>query len=157
MELIKEFTVGLVIVCIAGAVVIVLAPEGAMEKQVKTAVSLVMLLCFIYPFCSGIDLDFDSDLTLESDFEIVPEDLLSKSLESKIISEILEYLMNNGIEAKGIEVDMQASESNEIQVESVTVYISPDDYVKQELIKNIVKNKYGIICQTEVRYETENQ
>lgn len=157
MELIKEFTVGLVIVCIAGAVVIVLTPEGAMEKQVKTAVSLVMLLCFIYPFCSGIDLDFDSDLTLESDVEIVPEELLLKSIESKLISDITVYLSNNGVEEVSIEIDMHISEGNEILIESVTVLLDYKDIGKQEYVKSLIKDKFGIICQTEVRYENENQ
>lgn len=157
MELIKEFTVGLVIVCIAGAVVIVLTPEGSMEKQVKTAVSLVMLLCFIYPFCSGIDLDFDSDLTLESDVEIVPEELLSKSIESKLISDITVYLSNNGVEEVSIEIDMHISEENEILIESVTVLLDYKDIGKQEYVKSLIKDKFGIICQTEVWYENENQ
>ena len=157
MELIKEFTVGLVIVCIAGAVVIVLTPEGVMEKQVKTAVSLVMLLCFIYPFCSGIDLDFDSDLTLESDVEIVPEELLLKSIESKLISDITVYLSNNGVEEVSIEIDMHISEGNEILIENVTVLLDYKDIGKQEYVKSLIKDKFGIICQTEVRYENENQ
>jgi hypothetical protein len=157
MELLKEFTVGLVVVCIVGAVVIVLTPEGAMEKQVKTTVSLVMLLCFIYPFCNVSDLNFDLSFDVDSAVETSPDELLAESFKSQLISNINSLLKSMGSEPRKIEADIHISDGKEIFIEQVTVYLSADDFSEQENIKRTIRDKLGVVCRTEVIYDSENQ
>lgn len=157
MDLLKEFTVGLVVVCVAGAIVIVLTPEGAMEKQVKSAVSLVMLLCFICPFCNVSDMNFDLDIDIEKAVETSPDELLVESFKSELISTIYSSLENIGVEPRKIEVDIHITDEKEILIEHITVYISSEDISYQENIKRTVKDKLGVLCRTEVVYDSENQ
>ena len=157
MELIKEFTVGLVIVCVTGAIIIILTPEGSIEKQVKTAVSLVMLLCFIYPFCSGIEIDFSFDIPIETESEISSEELFIDTFRNQLISDIKEYLSENDINVSNIEITMHTTDENEILIESVTVYLFADSKPETEITQQLIKNKFGIDSRAEVCYEPENQ
>lgn len=157
MELLKEFTVGLVVICVAGAIVIVLTPEGAMEKQVKTAVSLVMLLCFICPFCNTSVMNFDLDFDIETAVETSPDELLAESFKSELISKINYTLNNMGVEPRKIEADVHITDKNEILIEHITVYLSSDDFSKQENIKRFINEELGVLCRTEVIYDSENK
>lgn len=157
MELIKEFTVGLVIVCIIGAVILILAPEGLLEKQVKTSVSLVMLLCFIYPFSSGVELDFDFEVPIETDIKMSADELFTDMLKSKLIFEIKNFLSKNGVESEKIEVVMHTSAESEISIESVTVYIPTEYSEKTDFVQRLIKDKFGMVSRIEVLYESENQ
>lgn len=157
MEQIKEFTVGLIIVCVLGAIIIILTPEGTIEKQVKTAVSLVMLLCFIYPFCSGIELDFSFDIPVETESKISSDELFIDTFRTQLISDIKEYLSENDINVSDIEIAMHTTDENEILIESVIVYLFKDSKLKTEITRQLIKNKFGIDSRTEVCYESENQ
>lgn len=157
MELIKEFTVGLVIVCVTGAIIIILTPEGSIEKQVKTAVSLVMLLCFIYPFCSGIELNFSFDIPTETESKISSEELFIDTFRAQLISDIKKYLSENDINVSDIEIVMHTTDESEILIESVTIYLFADSKPKTEITQQLIKNKFGIDSRAEVCYEPENQ
>ena len=49
MEYIKQWALGLVLTSVIGTVILIISPSGAMEKQVRLAVSLVLLIMFVKP------------------------------------------------------------------------------------------------------------
>lgn len=155
MEMIGKFTVGLVMICVIGSVVLVLSPDGTAEKQVKTVVSLVMLLCFLYPFCSGIDFNFNPDIKFYSNTDL-NNNLFEDSLKSRLISDFKSYLVENGVDVVDIEVDMHTSNENQIIIEQVTVLLKPADSMKIEAVQKMLKNKFGVVCNAEVKNEYEN-
>ncbi len=151
MDFIKQWALGLVAAAVAGTAVLLLTPKGVTEKQVKTAVSLFLLVAFIYPFVSDVDFtevfSFNGIKTAEFD-ENGTSKILEKSLESEMEMKFEKHLREKGINFRDINIDITVKENNEISVDRIVV-TSEDD--NSEEIKSALKEEYGTVAEVEVQ------
>lgn len=153
MQIIKSWALSLVLISVLGSIVLILSPSGTVEKQLRTAVSLVMLVCLVNPFLSGFDneIGFDESI-LQSvndnvDFSENPlAEMFSADLENKIV----EFLFTEGISVLKVEVEMHQNDNSEMTIEGLDVEVSSDYEDKKDEIYNLIREKYGIIATVEV-------
>lgn len=152
MEIIKEFTVGLVVICIVGSVVLILTPEGVAEKQVKTAVSLMILLNFILPFYKNVDLNSMFDMQSYEEYKGATDtyDLPVRMFKDRLELQINELLTANDIIVDKIEIYVHINDLSEILIDSVVIYLSQNEAEKSVVAESLIKETFGIICRTEV-------
>lgn len=152
MELIKQWALGITVAAIAGAVILVLSPQGATEKIVRTAVSLFLLCAMLTPFMKSIDID--SLLEIE---KINPEantaDIqsgITQSTQQAVREKIEEILASSGIKAEEINIDISIDEEKQMRIDAVTVKLNKSDIEKQTQIREKLKSELGIEVKTEV-------
>ncbi len=151
MEAIRGWGIGIVLVSAVCTLVMLLSPSGSIEKQVRTAVAIVMLAVLVKPFLSGIQIENELIFEYEDysgDVEAY-EDRIVSSFKMQIIDKIHRSLKEKGIKSEKIEVDIKL-EDNEISIERVRVGITEEFKTYQTEILEIIKNEFGIIAETEV-------
>lgn len=151
MEIIKDWTAVLVLTSVIGTIVLILSPSGSIEKQVKTAVAIVMLAVIVSPFLSGLK----SENKLEIKYEDYDEETLNYedqfvlSFEKTLSNEILTLLNTNGIQVKDIRIEANSDNGN-VSIEKVVVCIDENNEYDKSKILKLIQDKYGIIAETEV-------
>lgn len=120
MDTVKQWVLVVVIAAAAGTIVLILSPDGNINKSVRTAISLFLIVSMIMPFSKGIDLDL-SNIISESDVE-QPDmnDAIIEQMKMVLTDEIQKILTENGIKAEEINIDMNIKE-NEIAVNQIEI------------------------------------
>ena len=152
MEYIKQWALGLVLTSVLGTVVLVLAPSGSVEKQVRLAVSLVLLIMFVRPLVGLFDIDtkdFKKDAVITEDTSHRADEYFITAFKSELNNRIMKLIEDNGIEVIKTETDVSVNDEKEVSIVGVVVFITSADEVSA--VKDLIKNEYGIIAEVEVR------
>lgn len=153
MEFIKNWALGLVVASIAGAVVLILAPNSTIEKQVKTAVSLFLLVAFVQPFFGGIDLKsiFEiEDIVINNEESVDLNKTLLEQMKLELKGRIEEVLDSVGIKAEKINIDIIINENNEMQIKEVNIVVDKSHLGYKNQIEEQIKEKLGVFAEVEV-------
>lgn len=120
MDTVKQWVLTVVIAAAAGAIVLMLSPEGEVNKSVKTAVSLFLMAAMIMPFAKGVELNL-GDIFAESEAE-QPDltDSVCEQMKAALTVKIQDILEENGIKYENINIDMNI-EDNEITVNGIEI------------------------------------
>lgn len=151
MDVIRNWAFGLIIVSVIGTIVTILAPSGSAEKQVKIAVSIVMITACVSPFLSGFkyenpfDSEYDTYTVKADDYGEHIASVFKKDLNMKILA----FLQKNGIKAENTEIYL-SYEDNEVAIQQVVVFVSEEHRNNSDKIRNLIKREYGIIAEVEV-------
>ena len=93
MNEIKQWTLGITVSAIVGAIILFISPEGSTEKLVRTAVSLFLMCAILSPFITNADpMDIFNSL-----------ELTETQSAAQAGNEVAEYLQN---ELKGKILDI---------------------------------------------------
>ncbi len=151
MDFVKEWALGLVVAAIAGTVALVLTPHSAVEKQVRTAISLFLLVAFVYPFISDVDTS-DIFSSIQIQYPESADDTgmmyIAESVKSETQSKIAEVLERNGINYKEINIDISVKENNEVEIKRICVLVENESDVTRS--ENILKEDLEILAEAEV-------
>ncbi len=150
MTLIKQWALGLVIASVAGALALIISPQGAVEKQVRTAVSLFLLVAFMSPFVSEFDFDdlFSYQSVSAYDGSSQISNNIAKKFESDIKNRINNLLSKNGIEANKINIDVIITDNNEMKLEKAVVVVK--NGINDAEVKHLIKENLGLVVEIEV-------
>ena len=145
MDFIKNWAFAVSAAAIAGAVVLMLAPDGALNKSVRTAVSLFLIISMLSPFVNGVDLpSFSLDAEMPSEIDM--SEAVAEQLEVSLRAKITEILSVYGINAEKINIDISA-EDETLTVNKIEIIA---DGSTQEAEKRI-KDEIGADVKIEVR------
>lgn len=141
------------VAAVIGAVILSVAPGGATEKIVKTAVSLFLMCAILYPFISSEEARGILKNAELPDIEISESDHggAENYLEEKTKEKISAILTENGIKDPDINISISIDNGNEMKINSVTV-AAAEEY--KDLFENAqanLKAQLGIEVQIEVK------
>lgn len=151
MEYIKQWALGLVLTSVIGTVVLVLSPSGSMEKQVRLAVSLVLLIMLVRPLVGLLDIKdtgFENNGILKESTSYASDDYFIVAFKNELNNKLVELIENEGINVIETEIDVSVNEAKEVAVEGVVVFIADTNEIST--VKKLIKNEYGIIAEVEV-------
>ena len=150
MDYIKEWALGLVLTSVIGTVILVLSPSGSMEKQVKLAVSLVLLIMFIKPLNGMIkikDYGFEKNGVFKESV-LIDDSYFVSAFKDELNRQIISLMNKEGVEIIKTEINVSANEASEVVIDSVVVFIS--DPNKKSTVKALLAKEYGILAEVEV-------
>lgn len=143
MEALHLWVTGLCSAAIICAVVTLLTPSGAMEKSVKSVVSVFLICMIILPF-------FKEKLTFSNNSSNILDESSSTAenmnnevrmqTESYLKSTVEGVLNKNGISFREVVIDMEMTD-NSISIKSVTVFGVEKDV---QNVKDILYKETGI-------------
>ncbi len=141
------------VAAVIGAVILSVAPGGATEKIVKTAVSLFLMCAILYPFISN---DKARGLLKNAelpDIEISEsnQDSAENYLEEKTKEKISAILTESGIKDPYINISISIDNGNEMKIASVTVAAAEEYKNLFEKVEANLKAQLGIEVQIEVK------
>lgn len=151
MEYIKQWALGLVLTSVIGTVILVLSPSGSTEKQVRLAVSLVVLIMFIRPLVGLFDInegDFESNGILKESTPYDEDDRFITAFKNELNKKLVKLIEDQGVDVIETEIDVSVNKESEVSIDRVVVFISDPD--KLSTVKTLIKNEYGIIAEVEV-------
>ncbi len=157
METIRIWVMGLITSAVAGAVVMVISPDGATQKAVKTLVSVFLLCSIILPFAgfSAPEIDFSAvDQTDNNGEDVV--DAVSSQLEKELSQKIENILLQNGIQPHSVSIDINAK-GEELSVDRVVVEIGKSDTDKTDKAKKLIQSQLQISAEVVESGEMENE
>lgn len=142
---IRSWIQGVALAAVTGSIVTLLSPGGRMEKGVKTAVSLFMIIMFFVPFFNGnINLS-DLELTAESGAQGGESSYAysaKEALETALIKKTSEILDKNGIKYDDIFINIEVNETeNTVDVKSITVVTHSSDLSG---VKSLIESETGV-------------
>lgn len=120
MDTVRQWLLTVAVSAAAGAVILMLSPEGGVSKSVKTAVSLFLMTAMVLPFVKNFSFDIP---------DIIPETgaeqpditaAVEEKMESALKAEIEKILAESGIKPQEINIDMNISD-NVITVKSIEI------------------------------------
>ena len=127
MDIIRSWVTGVTAAAIIGAIVLALTPGGAVEKSVKTVVSVFLISSMILPLvkAENVNLDFkiDEGQTVTQNEEIVNS--LVEHFKEKLELSINETLNNSGIQVSQISIDINTN-GDEISVEKIKIVLKKE-------------------------------
>lgn len=143
MEALHLWVTGLCSAAIICAVVTLLTPSGAMEKSVKSVVSVFLICMIILPF-------FKEKLTFSNNSSNILDESsnTAESMNNEVRMQTESYLKNtveevlnkNGISFREVVIDMEMTD-NSISIKSVTVFGVEKDV---QNVKDILYKETGI-------------
>ncbi len=141
------------VAAVIGAVILSVAPGGATEKIVKTAVSLFLMCAILYPFISSEEVRGIMKISELPDIEISESEQggAENYLEEKTKEKIIAILTESGIKDPDINISISIDNGNEMKINSVTV-AATEEY--KDLFENAqanLKAQLGIEVQIEVK------
>ena len=141
------------VAAVIGAVILSVAPGGATEKIVKTAVSLFLMCAILYPFILSEEVRGILKNSELPDIEISESDQggAENYLEEKTKEKISAILTESGIKDPDINISISIDNGNEMKINSVTV-AAAEEY--KDLFENAqanLKAQLGIEVQIEVK------
>lgn len=153
MDKIRLWAYGVTVAAVIGAVILSVAPGGATEKIVKTAVSLFLMCAILYPFISSEEACGILKNAELPDIEISESDQggAENYLEEKTKEKISAILTESGIKDPDINISISIDNGNEMKINSVTV-AAAEEY--KDLFENAqanLKAQLGIEVQIEVK------
>lgn len=119
METVKQWALTVAVSAVAGAITLMLAPEGALNKSVRTAVSLFLIAAMLTPFVKGIDV---SDFSFpEAEYEQTDlTDAVSEQMKAAVKTKITEILDDCGIKPIEINIDISVDEE-QMRIEKIEI------------------------------------
>lgn len=155
MELLKTWVLRIVGSSLVGVIVLVISPNGSVEKAIKTAVSLFIMCSFVSPFISFSDVNLsglDEIVTIAYEDEKGDEILMEK-MRTDLISRIREVLSQQNIFPESIDIKIRRNESAEIIIDRVLVTIHQDYLDSAANLKSVVYSELGLNIDVEVKDE----
>ena len=153
MDKIRLWAYGVTVAAVIGAVILSVAPGGATEKFVKTAVSLFLMCAILYPFISSEEARGILKNSELPDIEISESNQggAENYLEERTKEKISAILTESGIKDPDINISISIDNGNEMKINSVTV-AAAEEY--KDLFENAqanLKAQLGIEVQIEVK------
>ncbi len=151
MEYIKQWALGLVLTSVIGTVILAVSPSGSMEKQVRFAVSLVILIMLVRPLTGSLDIkdtSFENNGILNENASYASDDYFVVAFKNELNNKLVELIKNEGINVIKTEIEVSVNDEKEVAVESVAVFIADTNEIST--VKNLIKNEYGVIAEVEV-------
>ena len=153
MNEIKQWSLGITISAIVGAIILFISPEGSTKKLVRAAVSLFLMCAILSPFLSGAD-----PIELINGIEL-PEIQSNESangeasdyIENQIKEKISGILEECGIKNADIRISINIENGNEMKIESVQIYAEKTYENNFENAEKDLNNQLGIKTKIEVK------
>lgn len=139
METVKQWAMTVAISSVAGAIVLMLAPDGTVKKSVRTAVSLFLIVVIISPFVKGIELS-DFDIEFDTQYE-QPDmsDTVAQQMKAALAKKVDEILTECGIKSAQINIDVSVDGEN-MTVDKIEIVADSGDFATAE---NRIKTEIG--------------
>jgi len=139
METVKQWAMTVAISSVAGAIVLMLAPDGTVKKSVRTAVSLFLIVVMISPFVKGIELS-DFDIEFDTQYE-QPDmsDTVAQQMKAALTKKVDEILTECGIKSAQINIDVSVDGEN-MTVDKIEIVADSGDFATAE---NRIKTEIG--------------
>lgn len=119
METVKQWALTVAISAAAATVILMLTPDGAMSKSVRTAVSLFLMIAMLSPFIKGVDLnDFRIDIDDSEQTDLT--DVVKEQMKAAVETKISEILLDCGIKSEGINIDI-STDGETMRVEKIEI------------------------------------
>ena len=154
MDIIRSWVTGVTAAAIIGAIVLALTPGGAVEKSVKTVVSVFLISSMILPLvkAENVNLDFkiDEGQTVTQNEEIVKS--LVEHFKEKLELSINETLNNSGIQVSQISIDINTN-GDEISVEKIKIVLKKESADEVIRAKEILEKELSL--QAEITAENQ--
>ena len=147
METVRQWALTVAISAVAGAVILMLAPDGAVNKSVRTAVSLFLIVAMMSPFVKGVDI---SDFNILAAEEYEQPDLTeaaAEQLKYAIKAKITEILADCGIKPNRINIDISVDGEN-MTIENIQIAAEKSDNLTTA--ENRIKAEVGADVKIEV-------
>lgn len=122
MSEISSVVLGICVTAATGGLINLLAPNGNMSKNVKTAVTLFMLVSICTSFKTAWK---NSDVAVFSGSQMVYEEagkIIEDNVKSAVLQLAEEILERNGIAFSEITIETYISDENEILVKKISIY-----------------------------------
>lgn len=144
MDILKTAIFTACIIGIVSSLTDMAAPDGALKKQLKIILTIIMILGIFTPFLSGgfkLDLNAADELIERKEYDNINENFedlyLSRSSES--IEQVLTQLIEDqGISVEKISIDSQLDEYNSLEIKKVTVYLIDPTLSDKERVRAII-------------------
>ena len=159
MDILKTSIFTACIIGIVSSFTDIAAPEGALKKQMKVILTMILILGIFTPFLSGgfkLDLNAADKLVDQDEYEDLSENFqemyLNRSTEN--IKDVLTNLIKQqGITVKKTVIDSQLDEYNSLEIKKVTVYLQNSSQSDRDKITAIISEN---LPQTEVEFAEED-
>lgn len=146
METLHLWVTGICFAAVICAVVTVLTPSGALEKSIKSLVSVFLICAMIMPFFKEKVL-YNNDSSIFLDKSSETADNLSEEIknqtEAYLKSAVEEALKRNGIKYSEVVIEIDICESS-VSVKSVTVSGVEDN---PQTVKDTLFKETGVIAE----------
>ena len=118
MNEIKQWTLGITVSAIVGAIILFISPEGSTEKLVRTAVSLFLMCAILSPFITNADpMDIFNSLELtETQSAAQAGNEAAEYLQNELKGKILDILKECGINNADISISINIENGNEMKI-----------------------------------------
>ncbi len=144
METVKLWVMSLTASAIISAVVLTLAPNGALEKSIKTVVSIFLITSMLFPLVKNEDINLSLD-TIQN--EVTENKKINETMATafgnNLKNEIKKTLEKNEINLTNIEVKVNI-DNNEITVEKIQVTVMEKD---KENAKKVLENQLDLVAE----------
>ena len=107
----------MVLTSVIGTVILAVSPSGSMEKQVRFAVSLVILIMLVRPLTGLLDIkdtSFKNNGILNENASYASDDYFVVAFKNELNNKLVELIENEGINV--IETEIEVSVNDEILV-----------------------------------------
>lgn len=154
MDIIRSWVTGVTAAAVIGAIVLALTPDGAVEKSVKTVVSVFLISSMILPLVKADDLNLDFEITesqmVTQNEEIV--NLVGEQFKEKLRLSITETLNKNGIQVSRMSIDINTN-GDEISVEKIKIILKKESAGEVSRAKEILEKEFSL--QAEISAESK--
>ncbi len=153
MESVKNWILTIVTAAVAGSVILMISPTGNMQKNVKTVISLFLLMAFMLPMARGAIPQFDWDDTLvisENSIFENSDQILRGITSSEVENSVAEILNDNNIAYYDIDAQFTIND-NEINITKIVIELNTNNSVTVETVKSVIKEELGNDVDIEVR------
>lgn len=122
METVKQWALTVAVSAVAGAIILMLSPDGALNKSVRTAVSLFLIVAMLSPFVKGVDFS-DFDILTEGEYE-QPDltDAVAEQMKQALQAKITEILADCGIKPIAVNIDISVDGEN-MTIENIKIIL----------------------------------
>lgn len=153
MSEIKQWTLGITVSAIVGAIILFISPEGSTEKLVRTAVSLFLMCAILSPFITNADpmKIFNSLELSETQSAAQAGNEAAEYLQNELKGKILDILKECGINNADISISINIENGNEMKIEKVEIFAEKNDENRFEIAEKNLKNQLGIETKIEVK------
>ncbi len=149
MEILKSWAVSVSAAVVITAIITFISPSGALDKSVKTATALFMLLSFFLPLAKvdarqifTFDVEYISEWAEGSELKEEVENEVADILKNEIISKIAAYIEGEGIKNSETEVRINISKNYNIAIEKIKIIV-PDN-VDISGINDFVEKEFSV-------------
>lgn len=153
MNEIRQWTYGVTVSAIVGAIILFLSPDGSTEKIVRAAVSLFLMCAMLSPFLSGTDPKavINGIELPKIDSSQSAEDEAADFLQDGIKEKISEILSECGIKNADIRISINIENGNEMKIENVQIIAEKNYEIYFKNAEEYIKNQLGIETKIEVK------